>query len=90
MAALAAGATVILDFALIPPFGVIGAAVASVAAYTFFGVASLIALSRVSGIGARELVVPTREDFMAYRSFIARLVGRRRVSSPAVNDQGGT
>ncbi|MGN6868367.1 MAG: oligosaccharide flippase family protein [Solirubrobacteraceae bacterium] len=90
MAALAAGATVILDFALIPPFGVIGAAVASVAAYTFFGIASLIALSRVSGIGARELVVPTREDFMAYRSFIARLVGRRRVSSPAVNDQGGT
>lgn len=89
LAALAAGATVVLDFALIPPFGVIGAALASVAAYTCFGVTSLIALSRVSGVGARELVVPTREDFMAYGRFIGRALGRRRLSSAVVDDQQG-
>jgi O-antigen/teichoic acid export membrane protein len=89
LAGLAAGATVILDFALIPPFGVIGAALASVAAYTCFGVTSLIALSRVSGIGARELVMPTREDFMVYRRFIGRALGRRRLSSAVVDDQHG-
>jgi O-antigen/teichoic acid export membrane protein len=89
LAGLAAGATVILDFALIPPFGVIGAAVASVAAYTCFGVTSLIALSRVSGIGARELVVPTHDDFMVYRRFIGRALRRRRLSSAVVDDQHG-
>lgn len=88
LAALAAGATVVLDFALIPPFGVIGASIASVAAYTCYGVTSLFALSRVSGISARELIVPTREDFMVYRQFFARTVGRRRVSSAVVDDQG--
>jgi O-antigen/teichoic acid export membrane protein len=88
LAALAAGATIVLDFALIPPFGVIGASIASVAAYTCFGVTSLIALSRVSGIGARELLVPTREDFMVYRRFLARALGRRRVSSAVVDDPG--
>jgi hypothetical protein len=74
---------------LIPPFGVIGAALASVAAYTCFGVTSLIALSRVSGIGARELVVPTREDFMVYRRFIGRVLRRRRLSSAVVDDHRG-
>jgi len=90
MAALAAGATVILDFALIPPFGVIGAAVASVTAYTCYGVTSLIALSRVSGIGTRELLVPTREDFMVYKRFFRQALTRRRVSSPPVADDHGT
>ncbi len=88
LAALAAGATIVLDFALIPPFGVIGASIASVAAYTCYGVTSLIALSRVSGIPTRELLVPTREDFMVYQRFLAQAVGRRRVSSAVVDDQG--
>jgi len=90
MAALAAGATVILDFALIPPFGVIGAAVASVVAYTCYGVTSLIALTRVSGIGPRELLVPTREDFMVYKRFFVQALSRRRVSSPVADDHGTT
>jgi O-antigen/teichoic acid export membrane protein len=66
LAGLAAGATVLLDFALIPPLGVIGAALASVVAYTTFGVASLIALHRVSGIPLRRLFLPTRADLAQY------------------------
>lgn len=87
LAGLAAGATVILDFALIPPFGVIGGALASVTAYTLYGMLSVIALSRVSGISMRELVVPTREDVLLYRHFLKRVLSRRRVSSAVVDDQ---
>jgi len=88
LAALAAGATIVLDFALIPPFGVIGAALASVVAYTCFGVTSLIALSRVSGISPRTLLVPTRDDLLVYRHFIQRALRRGRVSSAVMDDQG--
>jgi O-antigen/teichoic acid export membrane protein len=88
LAALAAGMTIVLDFALIPPFGVVGAAVASVIAYTCFGVTSLIALSRVSGIPTRTLLVPTREDFLVYRRLIRRVLRRGRLSSAVMDDQG--
>jgi stage V sporulation protein B len=73
----AAVVTVALDFALIPPFGVLGAAVASCISYAFFGGLALVALSRVSGEPLRRLVVPTREDVALYpraaRSALARL-----------------
>ncbi len=78
LAGLAAGVTVVLDFALIPPLGVMGAALASVAAYTTFGIASLIALHRVSGIPLRQLVVPTRADFAQYSGLLRRVVSRMR------------
>jgi O-antigen/teichoic acid export membrane protein len=77
LAAMAAGVTVVLDFALIPPLGVLGGALASVSAYTTFGIASLIALHRVSAIPIRELVVPQRADFAVYWSFAVRVVRRR-------------
>lgn len=76
--------TVVLDLALIPPFGVMGAALASLVAYTVFGVASLIALSRVVAVPLRELVVPTREDIALYPRAIRRLTGRvRQTPRPA-------
>jgi O-antigen/teichoic acid export membrane protein len=75
-AGIAAAVTVALDFALIPPFGVIGAAIASVCAYAAFGLVSLFALSRVSGISARELAVPTRADLASYWRILVRR-GRR-------------
>jgi O-antigen/teichoic acid export membrane protein len=78
LAALAAAVTVLLDFALIPPLGVMGAAIASVCAYTTFGIASLIALHRVSSIPIRTLVVPTRADFGMYRTAAVRAIGRFR------------
>jgi O-antigen/teichoic acid export membrane protein len=78
LAGLAAVVTVVLDFALIPPLGVMGGAIASVVAYTTFGVASLIALHRVSGIPVRQFVVPTRADFALYVTFLRRIVSRDR------------
>jgi O-antigen/teichoic acid export membrane protein len=62
---LAVTITIGLDLLLIPPFGVPGAAVASLVAYTVFGVASLIALSRVSAIPVRDLL-PTRAELALY------------------------
>ncbi|HEV3318132.1 MAG TPA: oligosaccharide flippase family protein [Solirubrobacteraceae bacterium] len=78
LAGVAAVVTLVLDFALIPPFGVIGAALASVIAYTTYGVASLIMLHRISGIPVRRLLVPTREDIAAYRLVVRRMLVRLR------------
>jgi O-antigen/teichoic acid export membrane protein len=78
LAGIAAVVTIAFDFALIPPFGVIGAAVASVIAYTTYGVASLVMLHRVSGIPVRELLVPTHADIAAYRLAARRLFVRLR------------
>jgi O-antigen/teichoic acid export membrane protein len=72
LAGVAAAVTVILDFALIPPLGMYGGAIASDAAYSTFGIASLIALSRVSGISVRDLIVPTRADAQAYKAVLGR------------------
>jgi O-antigen/teichoic acid export membrane protein len=83
LAGMAAAVTAILDVALIPPLGVMGGAIASVIAYTTFGVASLIALRRVSGIPARELVVPKREDLALYARFARRGLERLGLRRPA-------
>jgi O-antigen/teichoic acid export membrane protein len=71
-------ATLTLDVALIPPFGVVGAAVASVIAYTLHGILSLIVLSRVAGIPVRTLVVPDHDDLHAYPTAARLLVARMR------------
>jgi O-antigen/teichoic acid export membrane protein len=65
-----------LDFALIPPLGVNGAAIASLLAYTFYGLLSLAALSRVVDVSVRTLVVPTRSEVDVYRGLWRRAVGR--------------
>jgi Na+-driven multidrug efflux pump len=81
-------ATVGLDLALIPPLGIIGAAIASVVAYTVQGILSLVALSRVTGLPVRTLVVPERSDLAAYpaaaRTLARRLRGR---STPTLPEQ---
>lgn len=74
--------TVVLDFALIPPFGVIGAAIASVCAYATFGISSLIALHRVSGIPLRKLAVPTRRDLASYVAVARRVAARAGKVTP--------
>lgn len=83
LAGVAAAVTVVLDLVLIPPLGVYGGALASVGAYTTFGVASLIALHRVTGIPLRRLAVPDRNDVRAYTTLIRRSVGAMRKSRPA-------
>jgi O-antigen/teichoic acid export membrane protein len=75
--------TVALDFALIPSFGVRGAAAASLVAYTFYGVASLVVLSRISGVPVRTLIRPTGADLAAYRTAARALAGRMRGRRPA-------
>jgi len=85
LAAMAAGVTVVLDFALIPPLGVLGGALASVCAYTTFGIASLIALHRVSAIPIRELVVPKKADFAAYWKFAVHTLRRQSPRPPDTN-----
>jgi len=78
LAGLAAVVTIVLDLALIPPFGVIGAAIASVIAYTTYGVVSLMALRSLSGIPIRLLVTPTRADFAVYWRVARRASSRLR------------
>jgi O-antigen/teichoic acid export membrane protein len=88
LAGLAAGATVILDLALIPTLGVLGGALASVIAYTCFGIASLIALSRVSGMPATELLIPTREELLIYRRALS-LRWLKQTLGPSARRQAG-
>lgn len=78
VAGLAFVVTLTLDFVLIPRAGVRGAALASLCAYTTFGIASLVALSRVTGIGVRTLAVPTRTELAAYPEALRVL--RRRLT----------
>ena len=70
--------TVVLDLSLIPTLGIYGAVIASVCAYTTYGLGSLLALSRVSKISARDLLVPTRADFRVYPAAAGRLLAAAR------------
>lgn len=78
LVAISAAVTVVLDLALIPPFGVVGAAIASVCAYATLGISSLVTLSRISGIAFRQLCVPSLTDLEAYVIAARRLLARRR------------
>ena len=75
---LAVAVTVGLDLLLIPNHGAVGAAFASLAAYTVFGTTSLVALARVSGIPLRTLVIPTSADLALYPAAIRTGLSRLR------------
>jgi O-antigen/teichoic acid export membrane protein len=81
LAGLAVLVTIALDFALIPPFGVLGAALASVVAYVVYGLVSLVAVSRESGVAVSELVIPTRADLALYPATVLSLLSRIRPST---------
>lgn len=74
VAGIAVLVTIALDLALIPPFGITGAALASVAAYSVFGIVSLVVLSWVSATPVRTLVVPSVADLRRYPSAIRSLI----------------
>jgi O-antigen/teichoic acid export membrane protein len=60
------GVTLVADFALIPPFGIAGAAAASTIAYTVHFALSLVAYRRLSGGSIWEAVVVRGEDLKGY------------------------
>jgi O-antigen/teichoic acid export membrane protein len=66
LAGAAALLTVILDLALIPPFGAVGGAIASTAAYALFGVASLVLVARILGSAPWRLLVVTPGEAKGY------------------------
>jgi O-antigen/teichoic acid export membrane protein len=68
--------TVCFDLLLIPPFGMIGAAVASVIAYVTYGVTSLLVLRGMVGCTLRALCSPTMGDLRrVVRPFAHRAFG---------------
>jgi len=75
LAALAVVITLALDFLLIPRHGIDGAALASTIAYTVYGVAGLIALSRVTKLPIRSLAVVTTRDLAPYLSAMTAIPG---------------
>lgn len=70
MSSVLAGLTVVvtlpLDLALIPRYGVAGAAVASSIAYAVYGSTSLVVLSRITRTPLGVLSIPQRADIAVY------------------------
>jgi O-antigen/teichoic acid export membrane protein len=77
LAGAAAALTLVLDLVLIPPFGVKGAAVASLCAYTALGVGSLGTLARITGLPVRALL-PGVDDLRLYGRLLRTLATERR------------
>ncbi len=77
LSSLLAGGVVIitlaLDLLLIPSYGAVGAAIASACAYTFYGIASIITVSRLDGVPARSLLFANRSEL---RGFVSALRSR--------------
>jgi O-antigen/teichoic acid export membrane protein len=62
---LAGGEVVItigLDLLLIPSYGAVGAAIASVCAYGFYGIASIVTIARLDGVPAYTLLFAGRSE----------------------------
>jgi stage V sporulation protein B len=75
--------TVILDLALIPRFGINGAAVASSIVYTLTAGTYVWILRRESGAGLLETLVVRPSDFVRYRRVLDSTVRRLIAFSPA-------
>ena len=71
---------VVLDFALIPPFGASGAAAAASAAFFAGGVTAVLAYQTRDRFRWRDLVVPRRGDFDIVRALFAALPRRQPAS----------
>ena len=69
--------TVVLVVLLVPPFGGVGAAIASLATYSGLALATAIAYSRTTSLPLRRCLVPTRADLDDVRSGARRIAGRR-------------
>lgn len=73
--AMAGGILVIntaANLILIPPFGIVGAALATTLAYSTITVLRLFLQTRLTGISWKDCVLPTRNDIDTVRALIAR------------------
>lgn len=77
---IALGATLILDLALIPPFGINGAAIASSLAYSASLALTLYFYRNVSGQNVWDALVFRAGDGRLYLNFIRRLLSPRTVA----------
>jgi O-antigen/teichoic acid export membrane protein len=66
---------VALNIVLIPLFGIVGAALASLVSYTFQAVVALTFASRLSGLSPFRLFVPGREEVVLLLQTLWRLWG---------------
>ncbi len=76
LAAVQGIATVALDLVLIPPYGAVGAAIASLLAYTVYGLVSLWVLGGVSGEPVRSMLVLNRSELDQVVGRLRQLAGR--------------
>jgi O-antigen/teichoic acid export membrane protein len=67
------GATALLDWLLIPRMGILGASLASSISYTLDAALILIALQYETHVGWKQLFLPARADWEAYRRMSVRL-----------------
>jgi O-antigen/teichoic acid export membrane protein len=72
LAGAAAAVTVVLDLALIPPFGAVGGAFASTAAYSLYGITSLVLVARILGTPLRRLLLVNLAEARGYWKIAAR------------------
>jgi len=80
------GVTLALDAALIPKFGVDGAAAASSVAYTVSLVLTLYFYRRISSGGVWECVLPSPGDASLYTGLARRVWGRMTTRRGAVGE----
>jgi O-antigen/teichoic acid export membrane protein len=82
---LGLAANVMANLALVPRFGILGAAVASSLSYGLTAFVMLAVFVRVSGRGVAETLIVRRSDVVAawavIRAVLRRLTGRRRPSA---------
>lgn len=74
LALVGVGISVALNLALIPRFGIIGAAAASAAAYAVSGALALRWLRARTGVGLRRSLLVRREDLLLYAELVPQFV----------------
>ena len=69
---------IVMNFILIPVWGIVGAAAASLISYTFGAVLAIAFSSRLSGAPPLSFVIPTRQDFANVVSMTTTILGQVR------------
>jgi len=88
LAAMAFAANVAANLALIPPFGAVGAALASLGSYSLYAVLALVTFSRTSGTRWPELV-PRRADMTAAFELVVRPLRRAHQPTDRLDGTAG-